>query len=66
MAILAVVLIGAFLALRWYYLRTSREVKRLEAVGEKGCMKFEQQPPLFSVLLFSFVQRGVQSIPTLQ
>ena len=33
-AIPAVVLIISFLAIRWYYLRTSREVKRLEAIGE--------------------------------
>ena len=29
-----VFVIAAFLALRWYYLKTSRDVKRLEAVGE--------------------------------
>ena len=29
----AVILVVVFLLLRWYYLKTSREVKRLEAIG---------------------------------
>lgn len=32
-AIPAVVVVVAFLILRWYYLKTSRDVKRLEAIG---------------------------------
>ena len=29
----AAILVVVFLALRWYYLKTSRDVKRLEAIG---------------------------------
>ena len=29
----AFLIITIFLALRWYYLKTSREIKRLEAIG---------------------------------
>ena len=29
-----VFVIAAFLVLRWYYLRTGRDIKRLEAIGE--------------------------------
>ena len=32
--IAAVFLIVAFLSVRWYYLKTSRDVKRLEAICE--------------------------------
>ena len=30
----AFLVITIFLALRWYYLKTSREIKRLEAIGK--------------------------------
>ena len=29
-----VIIVGVFLLVRWYYLTTAREIKRLEAVGE--------------------------------
>ena len=31
----AVFIMTLFLGIRWYYLKTSREIKRLEAVGKK-------------------------------
>ncbi len=34
----AVVVMTALLALRWYYLKTSRDVKRLEAIGDYADM----------------------------
>ena len=55
----AVILVISFLALRWYYLRTSREVKRLEAIGTpkvcftnnyytfKVCLHFSSESCLF-------------------
>ena len=30
----SVLLSGTFIGFRWYYLRTSREIKRLEAIGK--------------------------------
>ena len=32
----AAIVMVVLLALRWYYLKTSREVKRLEAIGQLG------------------------------
>ena len=40
----AFLVITIFLALRWYYLKTSREVKRLEAIG----MSHQTYSQLFS------------------
>jgi len=34
----AILLLAAMMFLRWYFLKTSREVKRLEAQGEKEIM----------------------------
>ena len=34
MIIVVVALLAAFLCLRWYYVKTARDVKRLEALGQ--------------------------------
>lgn len=32
----AILIVAGFVSLRWYFLKTSREIKRLEAIGTKG------------------------------
>lgn len=52
-----------FLALRWYYLKTARDVKRLEAICKwKDCILFGLVRHLSSFL--SFLQLAVLFIPT--
>ena len=59
----AALLLVVFLALRWYYLKTSRDIKRLEAVGGlcmhvtdiwpslRYCLQSSSSPPLLSPAL---------------
>lgn len=37
--ILVVIIFVAFVGIRWYYLKTARDIKRLEAIGSLAVMK---------------------------
>ena len=37
MIIVVVALMVVFVSLRWYYIKTARDVKRLEALGQQYC-----------------------------
>lgn len=70
----AAVVIVVFLVLRWYYLKTARDVKRLEAIGKRLSFLLDSTDTLILLTfvhvarspLYSHISMTLQGLPTIR